>query len=319
MLEPGQQPLERGVVGELQVVDHERGEAQSLPMADRLADRLAQAQRLELAGGLGSEFRQQARELADDPRLRHRAESFDQTAQQARQQAVGQARVAGVRAVDVSLAVRSGEIGCEAALADARFAQQQHRLAALPGVFENPPFTLAPDQPRRAQRGHRRGCGHRGRQRVAAFDQRGQFAGFSAGARAEFTRQCLAAALECRQCRGPVAAPVVQAHHAPMRVLGGRCFRSQAFGERQGFGDAPFGFELRRMLGESLAAPALPALTRLADPLGQFAAVFVVQRAEQRRGIRAERGLRGFEIVLNVAREGQHRLRQHDLVPGALL
>ncbi len=144
----------------------------------------------------------------------------------------------------IGLWMGSGEIGGEAALADAGFAEQQDGLVALPGGFDRLPLALTADQPRRAQRGYRAWDSDRCRQWLAAFDQGGELARFGAGRGGQRMRKCLTTSLVRSQGGGAIAAPVVQPHHAPVRMLGGRRLKREALGQCKRFGDATLGFEL---------------------------------------------------------------------------
>ena len=255
--------------------------------------------------------------------MRHGTETLEQVAQQPRQHAVRHARVTGVGAVQRGLVLGCGEIAGEPALAHARLAEQQHRLPTLPRSFDRPPLDLAPDQAGRPQCGDRARRGDWWRQGTAALDQRREFAGFRARAGSELLGQHCAAALERGQCGGPITAPVVQPHHAPVCVFGAWRFEGQALGEGQRLGDAALGFELRRMLGQLLAPLAGPTLAGGRDPLGEFAAVVVVQRTEQCFRADLDRvvefGRFRFQVVMHAVGQRHYRVRHHDLAAGALL
>ena len=128
--------------------------------------------------------------------------------------------------------------------------------------------------------------------------------------------------LEGGQCRRAVAAPVVQAHHAAMRMLGRRRFEREPLGEGQRFGDAAFGFELCGMPCQLHSPLAGPTFASARDPGGQIVAVGVVQRAEQRRragpGCWVECRCASRQIVVHTIGERHQRGRDEDLGTGTL-
>ena len=149
-------------------------------------------------------------------------------AQQARQDGVGDAGVAGPRLDGDDAGPAGAEILQQAALADAGLADQHERAPVRPGMLERLQLAVAADQARRPQQAGRGRRPPRRQRRGAALDRRQQLDRLGRGPGAELVLQALLEALEGGDRRRPVAAQVVQAHQPALAVLGQRIALDQA-------------------------------------------------------------------------------------------
>jgi hypothetical protein len=318
-----QQQLERGGVGEVQVIQHKAGQAGGAPRGERLLERDAQRRRLGRADTRGPERgcepgQQRARRGAD----RRVAEARVQRFQQPYRQRIGRPLVAGpARARHVRLG-RGGALDRllqQPALADARLGDHQHRAPVALGASERLPGLLAADQLRRATQRLRHRTRHRRRGIDAVRDGGHQLARLRARRLAELAPQHLGAGLVRGERRGAVAAQVVQAHQAPVGVLLQRILLDDALRVGQRRRDLLARLALARQLRQPLQPRAAPARPRRAGPALERLAVAVVVGAEQRPLRRA--GVVGQALVglrqvdLDALGQPQHALRQHHISP----
>ena len=304
--EQRRQHLQRGGIGEVQVVEQQRDRLPCGALVEVANDRRPQVQRLDAPGRGRAPFGQQAGQLGARPgrcgrRVRQRT-------QQPHQQSVGHVEVprpgAGKRGK------QPGKVAEQPALAQTRFAHDQHGHAVGRGGMQGVPFGLAADQARRPQ--------HRGRQRLpaarrrhrAALDQPGQFAGFLARPGVQFVAQQRHQPAVGIERGGPVTAQVMQAHHAPMCVLLQRVVPQQPLRTGERAADVALLFEPRGDTGQHACAPRPPALALGFDPVRQLKAIAKIEATEQLTftGQRLGQQLRvgQVQIVLDALGEREH-------------
>ena len=182
--------------------------------------------------------------------------------------------------------MRLREVAEQPRLAHARIADQHDWASLLPGILQRAPLAFAPDQPWWARNRRWHGPRHAARQLARALDQLREFARFDAGFRFQFAPEQLLATRIGGQRRGAIAAPVVQPHQQPVRLLGQWIFGDQPLGVDQRPGDMSARFLLRQGGGDCVAAQNADPLTRAADPVIEFLAVLVAEGAEQLAGSR---------------------------------
>ncbi len=237
----------------MQIIQRQPGEARGAPRDQCLHDRLPEARLVHRAGRCGAEFRQYARQLRSHliierhERERHGVGSRPQhRPQHAREQRIGHALVARTRA-DAWNAARLRKVAEQAVSCPCR-----HRRSA-------PPRSFAP----RRLPGHATGASRptsSGGRAIAAGTGRDTVPGNSPersiscassrvsmlGSASEFAPQDLPAAGMGGQRRGTIAAPVMQPHQQPVRLLGERIFGDQPLGVDQRAGDMSARFLVRQ-------------------------------------------------------------------------
>ena len=265
--------FDAGRVGELQVVDDEAGHALGLPLAQGRLDRGDETRIAGVAPGRrAAELRQQVREFAGDIAGERFVQAGQQQAQQTRQQRMRHPCIARPRVDRERAGLSEGEIRDQPGLAEAGLAGDQARMAGRPVGVQALPLGVATDQARRAQHAHRQRPRLRqvGRQ-AAGGDAGAQRLGFAVGGDAERSLEHVAAAVERSQRGGPVAAEIVQAHQAPMRVLGSRVEVDQALRGGQRGDQLARHLEPGRLVGEGTDAAGAALLAGQREPLGELA------------------------------------------------
>ena len=217
--------------------------------------------------------------------------------------------------------MRLREVAEQPRLAHARIADQHDRASLLPRVFQRSPLASAPDQLWWARNRWRHGPRHAARQLARALDQLREFARFDAGFRFQFAPEQLLAARIGGQRRGAIATPVVQPHQQPVRLLGQRIFGDQPLGVDQRAGEMSARFLVRQGGGDRIAAQNADPLTRATDPVIEFFAVLVAERAEQlagsRRGISRKPRRQRSEVVIDALGQRECRIFDDDIAPRA--
>ena len=280
------QHLERGRIGEVQVVDEQPVERRR--RAEQRAHRALQhvALAFALAGPPCSPFGQDARDLVAYRRQQDRHGAvlrlLEHGAQQPRQggeRHAGIARPAGA-AHRVRLAFGKGIE--QPRLAQARLAEHGAHPPRAPCLLQRFELAHAADQARRAQHAHRqRPARGFGRVLGERFDARAQRFGLGVGRDAEYALEHVAAVIEGGECRGTVAAQVVQPHDAAVRMLGGGIALDELLcgGQRQG--ELPGALVARGGIGQPLGALGAALLARCAQPRPEPARVGLGHADEQ--------------------------------------
>ena len=223
----GQQHLQAGFVGKVQVVHQQPGQARL--SEQQAGERTLQHQALALAGrrgGTTGQLGHHARDFAACGRLigqqRGGFGHGGHRAQQAGQRGKGHAGIARPRGHMHDAGAWCGKFLQQARLAHAGFADQRHDLGRGPAFGQCLHLRIAAKQPRRAQHaGWHAGQWRWWRGRAAAAFQRGQQGQRGGGRpRADFVLQQLFAAVKGQQGGGAVTRQVVQAHQALVRFFG---------------------------------------------------------------------------------------------------
>jgi hypothetical protein len=155
--EERRQHLQGGIVGEVQVVQHEHAQPSVVPRIQAVFDRLAQTQHVEARRRRQAEAGDDTRQFRARPVGRHGAEARMQPTDDARQHRIGQLAIARPRLEHRHTTERHGEVAEQPGLAHARLALDKHGLALLAGTEQAFPFDLATYQARRTGNGHGRG------------------------------------------------------------------------------------------------------------------------------------------------------------------
>ena len=93
----------------------------------------------------------------------------------------------------------------------------------------------------------------------------------------------------------------MQPDQAAVRIFVGAGFGSQPFGQRKRVVQASLGFQLIGLCGACLLPAEGPSAPQAVHPLGQLAAVLIVERAQQQAGVSA----RNLHVVLPALRQRQ--------------
>ena len=309
----------------MQVVEHQPGATGAAARFQNLRHGLPEARLVHRFRRCRAEFGQHARQFGTHRIAKRRdvvrALRPEQRAQQARQQRIRHALIAR-ESTHQRHAAMPREVVEQAGLPHPGVADEHGDAATLPGLVEQAPLRLAADQHRRPRQRGRDAPRRRARQTAGTLDQLRQLARFGARRGTQLPRQALRAARVGSQRRRAIAAPVVQSHQQPVRLLGQRLVARQPLGEDQRAGDVP-----GRLLGggrrrKRVAPLRAEVLARHAHPVVELEAVLVAKAAEQlaagSRGILRELlGQRG-EVVRDAGGQRQRRpLVDHVAAGGA--
>ena len=292
-------------IGELQVVEHEPGEAFAMRLPQQGLDGVDEAHVVRAPAGAANpaELGQQLRELVAHPGRKRWLDALQHLAQQARQQRVRDADVAGPCVHQQRMRAGRGEIADEAGLAESGLANDEARGARFPCRLQGVPLRLAADQARRSQDADRQRTPlDRLVRERARFDLRPQHFGLGVGRDPEAALEHVATVVEGGERRGPVASQVMQPHQAAVAVLGGRIGVDQLPGRKQGRAQLPVGLERRRAFGELAGMAAAALLTRLLQPFGEAAGVGLVDPEQDALGCRF---VTAFQIDIEIAAESR--------------
>ena len=246
------QQLDARAVGEVHVVEHEAGDAGASALQQLghgLGHRRARRPALALARRslrcieLNRQRRQQRREITPQPRIQRFGHTLDKGEQEPREARVRHQRIARTSRREDQCAVFGGERLQQARLAHAGLAADDDHAAGSPALAQRLQLGVAADEARRAQHGHGHGLMQgllwRARRRVVArlrFDGLQQRQRVHAWCGADLVLEQRLAAVEGQHRSSAVAAQVVQAHDAAVRVfrqwLGVE--QSQRQGQRRG-------------------------------------------------------------------------------------
>ena len=319
------QHLQRGVVSEVQVVQHHAAQRRQA-FAQHRRHGIAQGircsrQRRCRAGQLGQHRRQVVG-------LRREQSSWPQHlkgAQGAAEGGIGHQGISGTAGGHKQIGRKSRRRVAglvdrprprfaqglqQARLAHAGFTHDHGTLAGLQHAVQLHQLEITPDQAGRAHQGRRQGpwCGRawprRAFGRLDGFQQRQRF---GRRACADLVLEALLAIVKGAQCRGAVTGQVKQPHQAAVRVLAQRVECDQRAGHRHTGAEIAAGVQRIDALHQVCARQFAPLAALGLQPGAQFGAGCQLQATQQ--------SARTSEVVSQACGQRQLQLARHQVEP----